>query len=98
MGRRKRNLRLSDSMLERIQDYLDVDATIAELSKRYNDPELSDYFESLHNSAYSIIEEIGRALSLKGKPDMKQVEQDYDYYNKLGLVKSEYRRSEDAKI
>ena len=91
---RKRNVRLSDYILELLQAYADTDATIGEYQKRYHEPELAELIDGIHNISYSVIEFLLKELKIKGKPDIQVVEDDYDFYDHLDKVKPEYRRAE----
>ena len=102
MSRKKRIVRFSDSLISEIQEYANLDETIKELQERYYDPELSEYIESQNNCAYFVIESLARMLNIKGKPDLTQIEEEYEYYDsrpryKYSLensVKPKYKKKE----
>jgi hypothetical protein len=91
---RKRNVRLSDFILELLQAYADTNATIDEYFKRYAEPELSELFDSIHNTGYTVVDFLLKELKIKGKPDLKVVEDDYTFYEMQDKVKPEYRKPE----
>ena len=105
MPRQKRIIRFTDSLISDIQECLNLDETIKELQERYYDPEITAYVESQNDLASYVVRHLGKVLNLKGKPNIKQVEEEYDYY--IGKsrydvkgtievsVKLEYRRLED---
>lgn len=102
MSRPRRNIKFNDYLISEIQEWLNLDATIVELQKRYYDPELSEYIEGQNNCANRVIENLGKMLNLKGTPDIEQVEYEYDFYavkprfknSPDNCVKPEYRKDE----
>ena len=107
MSRPKRNIRISESYIEELQEFQNLDATIEELTKRYIDPDISAYIESQNCIAYDIIRMLCDVLKIKGKPDMERVEEEYEYYDShlfksgnvqvrtINRVKPEYRKDKD---
>ena len=105
MSRQKRIVRFTDSLISDIQEFLNIEETIKELQERYYEPETSAYIEAQNDLASYVVRHLGKTLNLKGKPDMKQIEEEYKYYirkyryNIKGAfevsVKPEYRRPED---
>ena len=107
MSRPKRNVHFSESYIEELQEFQNLDATIEELTKRYIDPDISAYIESQNCIAYGIIRMLCNVLKIKGKPDMERVEEEYEYYDShlfrsgnvqvrtINRVKPEYRKDKD---
>ena len=107
MSRPKRNVHFSESYIEELQEFQNLDATIEELTKRYIDPDISAYIESQNCIAYEIICMLCDVLKIKGKPDMERVEEEYEYYDShlfksgnvqvrtINRVKPEYRKDKD---
>lgn len=101
MGRPKRNIKFDNYLISYVQQYMDVNATIDEYNKRYYYPELADFIDSQNGVANSLMEILAEELHIKGKADLEQVEQDYEYYNQrinaFGEcgVKPEYRKDEE---
>lgn len=101
MARPKRNIKFDSYLISYVQQYMDICATIEEYNKRYFNPELSDFIESQNDISNSLMEILAADLHIKGKPDLQQVEEDYEYYNHristFGQcsVKPEYRKNEE---
>lgn len=107
MSRPKRNVHFSESYIEELQEFQNLDATIEELTKRYIDPDISAYIESQNCIAYEIVRMLCDVLKIKGKPDMERVEEEYEYYDShlfksgnvqvrtINRVKPEYRKDKD---
>lgn len=101
MARPKRNIKFDSYLISYVQQYMDASATIDEYNKRYYYPEIVDFIEFQNGVANSLMEILAKELHIKGKPDLKQVEQDYEYYkqriNAFGecSVKPEYRKDEE---
>lgn len=101
MARPKRNIKFDKYLISYVQQYMNINATIEEYEKRYYYPELADFIEFQSGVANSLMEILAKELHIKGKPDLKQVEEDYEYYNhristfgQCG-VKPEYRKNEE---
>lgn len=106
MSRPKRNVHFSESYIEELQEFQNLDATIEELTKRYIDPDISTYIESQNCIAYGVIRMLCDVLKIKGKPNMERVEEEYEYYDShlfrsgnvqvrtINRVKPEYRKEE----
>ena len=101
MARPKRNIKFNSYLISYVQQYMDATATINEYNKRYYYPELAEFIEFQNGVANSLMEILAKELHIKGKADLEQVEQDYEYYNQrinaFGecSVKPEYRKDEE---
>lgn len=80
MSRPKRVVRFCESFVQEFQEWQNLNATISELYERYKDPDVSAYIESQNCIANGVMEVLCSVLKIKGKPDMEQVEDEYDYY------------------
>ena len=83
MARRKTNIKIPEYVRRRIESYANMSILVKELQDKARNPELAEYFETMHMNAYSVMEYLIEELSIKPVLDKAELQTALDYEEKL---------------
>lgn len=90
MGRQKTVFHFSEYDIKLLKEFANNRATQKTMLKMFKNPELAELIEDENTIAITILKNICEDFKITGKPNMRYIKEEYDYYKSLGHINPEY--------